>query len=160
MNLWKRRFIVAFMAGAGCLSAAFCVYASEEMVILPTQVAIQADAGQVFGEVAVEVKTSSSADKLKIVSMKLKVNGKWLKVPDAAFSDLERPLLNRLELRSEAGYDKNPWLYVYFEVASNDIVGQFAPKRVHIAYHDGKFESRAIETPLSGASTRWDKIKL
>ncbi|NTV28648.1 MAG: hypothetical protein HGA80_01025 [Candidatus Omnitrophica bacterium] len=134
--------------------------ATEEMTVIPNEVSVQADSGKAFGDIAVEVKTNKDPEKLKIVSIRLKLGGKWLKVPEAAFADLGQPLLNRLELRVEDGYDRNPWLYVYFEVASNDIAGNFAPKRVHIAYHNGKFESRSIETPLSGGSTRWDKIKL
>jgi hypothetical protein len=136
------------------------VEATEEMTVLPNEVFIQADSGKDFGDVAVEIKTNKDPEKLKIVSMRLKVNGKWLKVPENAYSDLSQPYLNRTELRIEDGYDRNPWLYVYFEVASKDISGNIAPKRVHIAYHNGKFESRSIETPLSGGSTRWDKIKL
>ena len=155
----KAMFVATFL-GAVLIVSLTPVHASEEDTVLPQEVLITADAGKDFGSIALEIKTDKNREKSKITSMRLKIGGKWVLVPPAAYADLAAPLLNRAEIRIEPGYDPNPWLYIYFEVAAHDVTGVFAPKRVHIAYHSGKFEYRSVDTPLSDGSTRWDKIKL
>ena len=155
-----RIFIVTIMIMV-CCNAGSPVKASEEDILQPYEVAVIADAGKSFGEVAVEIKTNKDPEKLKIASIRLKINGEWKSVPEKAFADLEKPDLNSLQIRTEAGYDENPWLYVYFELFYRDESGRYAPnKRVHISYHKDRFESRTIDVPMSDGSRKWDKMEL
>ena len=48
-------------------------------------------------------------------SPNVQVGGKSVQFPEKAYSDLQWPLLNTVELRSEVGYDQHPWLYIVFE---------------------------------------------
>jgi hypothetical protein len=139
----------------------FCsmVSASKERVIEPYQVTISADAGKPFGEVTLEIKTNKVPNSPKITSIRLKVNGEWKDVPKRAFVDLDSPLLTKTAIRTESG-DDSPWLYIYFEVSHQDENGVWAPKRVHISYHKGKYESRGIDTPSADGSSKWDETEL
>lgn len=133
---------------------------SEEYIVPPYQISIAADAGKPFGEVIVHIDTNKDQRKPKIVSIRLRIHGKWLSVPEKAFADLDAPLLSAAEIRTEVGYDESPWLYIYFELAYRDQSGKWNPKKVHIAYHREKFEHRAITTPLSNGSSKWEKKDL
>jgi hypothetical protein len=63
--------------------------------------------------------------------------------------------LNAVELRTEVGFDKHPWLSIYFEVANKTADGKWRPKRVRISYHGGRIESRSIETEDPDGSFTW-----
>lgn len=139
-----------------CLSAA----ASEEEIHSPYEIIVSADTGKLFGDVTVEIKTDKRIKAPKIISIRVKIGGEWKDVPEKAFSDLDSPLLNKTEIRTEVGYDDSPWLYIYFEVGHRDKNGKWNPKRVHIAYHKGRFESRSITTPVSDSKSDWKKIEL
>jgi len=134
-------------------------YGSQERIWGPHEVTIVANAGD-FGEVSVEMKSIKEDDKFKISSIRMKINNEWINVPAKAFSDLEDPLLNDLEIRSEPGWGEFPWLYIYFKVAHMDETGKFSPKGVHIGYHNGKFERRSVSTPVNDTKTRHYSIDL
>ncbi len=112
---------------------------SEEYIVPPYQISIAADAVKPFGEVIVHIDTNKDQTKPKIVSIRLRIHGKWLSVPEKAFADLDTPLLSAAEIRTEVGYDESPWLYIYFELAYRDQSGKWNPKKEHIAYHREKF---------------------
>jgi hypothetical protein len=122
-------------------------FCSEEEILEPIEVTTRADAGSTFGQISVTVRTKGRDSDRRIDDIKLEVSGKTVRIPKKAYSDLASPLLNTVELRTEAGYDKNPWLYIFFQVGFRTADGQWRPKRVHIAYHAGRIESRSIETP-------------
>jgi hypothetical protein len=79
-------------------------------------------------------------------------DGNSISIPQEAYADLEQPLLNSIELRTEAGYDENPWLYIVLKVGYKTSDGKWNPKRVHIAYHAGRVEARSIQTPKSNGT--------
>ena len=133
---------------------------SEEYIVPPHQISIAADAGKPFGDVIVRISTNKDPKEPKITSIRLHIHGKWVSVPEKAFADLKTPLLNAAEIRTEVGYDESPWLYIYFELAHRDQSGKWNPKKVHIAYHRGQFEYRAVSTPLSSGSSKWEKKDL
>lgn len=142
------------------LSVLFCLlpqisFCSEEEILEPVEVSIRADAGASFGEVSATIRTRGRDSERRISDIKLQVGSKSVRIPEKAYSDLASPLLNSVELRTEASYDKEPWLYIFFQVGFRTSDSQWRPKRVHIAYHAGRIESRSIETPNpDGSSTR------
>ena len=144
------------LVGLVCLPA----LASQEKIIQPYKVTVSADAGKPFGDVTVEITTDRKADNPKITAIRLKVDGEWQDVPKKAFTDLDSPLLNETEIRTEVGRDDSPWLYIYFEVSHRDNSGTWRPKQVHIGYHKGRFEQRSITTPTSDTESKWDKMEL
>jgi hypothetical protein len=120
--------------------------ASQERMIDADEVSIKADAGAPFGKVQVTMKAKGRAGQRRIAEIKWQIDGKDVIVPLEAFSDLERPMPNTLEIRTEAGYDKNPWLYLVFKIGHQTADGKWLPKQIHIAYHAGRVESRFITT--------------
>jgi hypothetical protein len=148
--------LVLFMGLA--LQRGFC---SEEDILEPVEVSIRADAGAPFGEVSATIRTKGSEPERRISGIKLHVGSKSVRIPEEAYSDLTLPLLNTIELRREGGRrDNEPWLYIFFQVGFRTSDGQWRPKRVHIAYHAGRIESRSIETPNPDGSATWKEDKL
>lgn len=135
-------------------------FCSEEMILEPAEVNIRADAGASFGEVIVTIRTKGLDSARRISDIKLQVGSKPVRIPERAYSDLELPLLNTVELRTEPGYDKEPLLYIFFQTGYRTSDRQWRPKRVHIAYHAGRVESRSIETPNPDGSYTWNQDKL
>ena len=155
---WKSALQVAGLRLV--LTAVLCLLpqwglCSQELTLEPTETSLRADAGAPFGEVSVTIRTKGRDTERRISDIKLQVGGKSVRVPEKAYQDLASPLLNTVELRTDPGYDKEPWLYIVFEVAHRTSDGQWRPKRVHIAYQAGRIESRSIDTPNpDGSSTR------
>lgn len=135
-------------------------FGSPEEILEPSEVSIRAEAGARFGEVRATVRTKGRGAERRISEINLGVGSKSVRIPEKAYSDLASPLLNTVELRTEAGYDKEPWLYVFFQVGFSTAEGHWCPKRVHIAYHAGRLESRSIETPNPDGSFTWKEDKL
>ena len=136
-------------------------HGSEEEIHHPYEVSLAVNAGGSFGEVRVTLRASGSKSvPAKITSIDLWLNGKNVQIPEVAYADLEEPLLGSAQIRSEAGYDEHPWLYIYFELAYRMEDGQWRPKRVHIAYHNGKIEHRSIDTPHPDGSYTYKQDKL
>jgi hypothetical protein len=139
------------------LQRGFC---SQEAILEPVEASIRADAGAPFGEVSATLRTKGRNLERRISDIKLRVGRKSIRIPEKAYSDLTLPLLNTIELRREPGYDKEPWLYIFFQVGFHTSDGQWRPKRVRIAYHAGRIESRSIETPNPDGSATWKEDKL
>lgn len=133
---------------------------SEEEILEPAEATLCAEAGKPFGEVSVTVRANGRDAGRRISEIKLQVGGKHIPVPEKSFNDLTVPLLNTLELRTCTDFDGKPWLYIVFQLAHRTADGQWRPKKVHIAYHAGRIESRSIETPgADGSSThRTEKL--
>ncbi len=141
------------LAGALCLVPRFG-FSSEEQILEPIAVSLRADAGADFGEVSVNIRTKGRTSERRISKIELTVGGKAVHIPEKAYSDLVSPLLNTVELRTEPGYDRNPWLYIFLQTAYRTSDGQWRRKRIHIAFHAGRVESRSIDTPnADGSST-------
>ncbi|MFQ5930752.1 MAG: hypothetical protein ACE5MK_13750 [Acidobacteriota bacterium] len=133
-------------------------YSSEEEILAPHKASLSVYAGDHFGEVNVTIETSP--DYRKVESIRMNVGGKNVSVPKAAFNDLRNPLLNSLEIRTEAGYGKHPWLYITFDVAHREESGEWNPKKVYVAYHEGKIKHRSIKSKISDTQWHWDKKDL
>ncbi len=147
------------------LAAALCLlprfgFSSEEQILEPSQVSLRADAGAPFGEVSVNIRTKGRNAERRISSIELTIGGKAVRIPEKAYSDLALPLLNTVELRTEPGYDRNPWLYIFLQTAYRTSDGQWRPKRIHIAFHAGRVESRSIDTPNADGSSTSQSEKL
>ena len=154
-------FFFLFFLFLSLLIAPSISYSSQEKIHAPHEITLVVNAGAPFGEVKVTIRASQSKDiPEKITSIDLWLDGKDVKIPEIAFVDLEAPLLGSTQIRSEIGYDKNPWVYIYFELAYRMENGQWRPKRVHIAYQDGRIKYRAIETPHPDGSYTWKKDDL
>lgn len=66
--------------------------------------------------------------------------GKKITVPPAWLKTLPELPISSLQIRSEVGYDKDPWLYVYFRSRSKPDV------HVHVAFQAGKLAHAMIKT--------------
>ncbi len=154
------KFVLCLLLASGFLiSVPFLGRCSEEEIHNPYEVSLSVNAGASFGEVKLVIRQSKNVP-AKIMSIDLWLREENVKIPEAAYADLEAPLLGSAQIRSEAGYDEHPWLYIYFELAYRMEDGQWRPKRVHIAYHNGKIEYRAIDTPHPDGSYVWKKDAL
>lgn len=65
-------------------------------------------------------------------------------MPESAFLDLKKPLLNETQIRTEVGYDGSPWLYIYFLLSHRDEDNKWNPKKVHSAYHKEILDSEVL----------------
>ncbi|MDQ6633015.1 MAG: hypothetical protein M3Y82_14870 [Verrucomicrobiota bacterium] len=135
-------------------------FSSEEDILEPNEISLSSDAGIPFGEVKVTIRAQGHDSKRRISDIKLQVGSKSIRVPEKAYKDLTLPLLGTVELRKAAGYDKKPWLYIFFRLGFRTSDGEWRPKRVHISYHAGSIESRSIETPNLDGSYTWKEDKL
>lgn len=161
LNLSINRILIIFLIIGFLITFSHSGHCSEETIHSPYEVSLIVNAGASFGEVKVTIRATPSKDTpTKILSIDLWLDGKAIKISEAAYSDLEAPLLGSTQIRSEVGYDKNPWLYIYFELAYRMEDGQWRPKRVHIAYQDGKIKYRTIDTPHPDGSYTWKKDDL
>jgi hypothetical protein len=66
-------------------------------------------------------------------------------VPDTVYPGLGKPLLTTLQVRTEAGYDRHPWLYITFEIAPPQGSQVHGPRRVYLAWQNGRFVYRALK---------------
>jgi len=107
---------------------------------------ITADGGKTFGKVSAAFETTKDgADRIK--SILLTVDGKEFVVPKEQFGDLRDPLIQTAEFRTEAGFDKHPWLYLTFQLAKQEAKSTSDRPRVYIRYQNGKLMERTIQQP-------------
>ena len=119
-------------------------YASQEQIHTPKQVTLVA-ATQLFGDVEVTATADPSGN---VTGLSIKAKGVAVSVPAASFAALPKLAVKTLEIRSEAGYDPKPWLYVVFTSAKQTI---------HIAVHDGKLAAMIDTVDAKGATKHEDK---
>lgn len=152
-----RTALVATLSG---LLAASPALGSQERILSPKKVVLTAEAGKPFGEVTAEVTTRGGKKDLRFGSVRLRVGGEWHQVPKKALVDLSFGMLQKVELRTERGFGDAPWLYVYTEIAARADAGRWVTRKVHFAYHKGRFEHRSLTTPRGEGKTKWDKLDL
>src|SRR6185436_19740814 len=92
------------------LAPASPALASEEEIHPWSSVTITAST-HLFGDVTV---TATADAKANVKTVEVKVKGKSITVPAKLIESLPAMPLASLEIRSEVGYDKDPWLYVFF----------------------------------------------
>jgi hypothetical protein len=95
---------------------------------------------QLFGDVAMKATADASGN---LVTLDIVVKGKRISVPAKLISSLPAMPLASLEIRTERGYDKDPWLYAYFLSGPTNVKGSVA---VHIAVQGGKLMDASIDT--------------
>lgn len=154
------RVLAAAALGAVLSGAGTPAGANEERIHFPTQVALTADAGEPFGTVGLEVRTSLPEEKRKITSMTLRLDGEELPVPRKAYTDLDSAWLERTEIRTETGIAGQRWLYIYLEIPHRTESGVYLSKRVHIAYSDGRFRYRIVAVPVNEREYRNETLDL
>jgi hypothetical protein len=142
------RFILC-CAVVSLTSAAAISRASEEMIHPWKKVSLVADGGgSGFGDVTVTAEGSIGAAAMRVTSLAVKVQGKTITIPSKALQDLPGLQLHSLEVRSERGYDKDPWLYVVFKLWRPKRPASITSETVHFAIQGGKFVHRSV--------TAWD----
>ncbi len=103
-------------------------HASQEEIHHWKSVTVVAET-RLFGDV--EVKATADA-KGNVQALSVAVKGKAIAIPAKWIASLPPLRLASLEVRSEVGYDPQPWLYVVFDR------GIATRERVHIAIQGGK----------------------
>jgi hypothetical protein len=95
---------------------------------------------QLLGEVEIKATADASGNvkKLDIV-----VKGKSIAVPAKLLAALPALPLASLEIRTERGHDKDPWLYAVFRSGAKDVKGSV---EVHIAVQAGKLMDASVDT--------------
>lgn len=95
---------------------------------------------QLFGDV--EVKATADA-KGNVATVTVTAKGKTIVVPAKWLAGLGALPLSTLEIRSEVGYDPQPWLYVVFRTGPRTVKGSV---EVHIALQGGKLVHATLNT--------------
>jgi hypothetical protein len=111
-------------------------YASEEQIHHWKSVPVVAET-RLFGDV--EVKAAADT-KGNVQALSVAVKGKTIAVPAKWLASLPPLRLASLEVRSEVGYDPQPWLYVVFDR------GIVTRERAHIAFQGGKLAHATLTT--------------
>jgi hypothetical protein len=149
---------VATLAAALLVAGALPASASEEEIHAWKKVTVVADAGR-FGEVTVTAESTTGA-KAAITALTVKVQGKTIAVPRAALQELSGLQLHTLQVRSEAGYDKHPWLYVVLDRWRANRPATTVAETVHFAIQGGKLRHRSISIRDRSGQTKWEKKDL
>ena len=131
------------------LGAATVARASEEQIHNWKTATLVADTS-LFGEVAVTASADAGG---RVKSLSVKVKGKTIVVPDKWIATLPDLPLASIQVRSERGYDKDPWLYVYFQTPSTPQV------QVHISFQSGKLAGGSITTIDAKGNRKYEQRK-
>jgi len=123
--------VVAALAGSAL--------ASEEQIHGWKSATIAAST-QLFGDV--EVKATADA-KGNVAAVTVTAKGKTIAVPAKLLAGLGALPLSSLEIRSEVGYDPEPWLYVVFRTGPRTVKGSV---EVHIGMQGGKVMQVSLNT--------------
>ena len=142
-----KTFALALIAFLGSFLAWGVAFASEEEILSPLKVTITADGRKAFGEVSATLEVTKDGKDRRIKSITLTVDGKAVVVPKEQFADLRDPLIQTAEFRTEAGFDKHPWLYLTFQLAKAGAKTTSDRPRVYIRYQNGKLMERTIQQP-------------
>lgn len=138
-----------------CLALCFALpAAASEEEIHPWSAATIVAPTQLFGEVEVRCKGDASG---VVRGLELRVQGKSIVVPEAVLATLPALPLSSLQVRSERGYDPEPWLYLYFATAPRTVPGAVT---VHLAVQGGKLRSVSLDTHDGKGGSRHESRKL
>lgn len=130
------------------LALAGSALASQEQIHRWKTVTVVADT-DLFGDV--EVKTSADASGV-VQSLAVTAKGATITVPKAWLAKLPAVKLGSIEVRSERGYDPQPWLYVVFRLPSgaNDVL--------HVSFQNGKLAGASTEIATSPTASKHTNI--
>jgi predicted secreted protein len=95
---------------------------------------------QLLGDVAIKATADASGN---VKTLDIVVKGKTIVVPAKLLASLPALPLASLEIRTERGYDKDPWLYAFFRSGAKDAKGSV---EVHVAVQAGKLMDASVDT--------------
>jgi hypothetical protein len=145
--------LVLVLALAGALPRGAA--ASEEEIATWKKATIVADAGKRFGDV--EITAVAAGRGAGLASLSVKVSGKTIAVPAALLKDLPGIALHGLAVHHEAGYDKEPWLYVVLE--HHPVPKGARNQWVYFAIQGGKLHHRTVKTQLANGQFKFAEKK-
>ncbi|HSJ99935.1 MAG TPA: transposase [Kofleriaceae bacterium] len=125
------------------------VHASEEQIHHWKSVTVVAET-RLFGDV--EIKATAHANG-NVQALSVAAKGKTIAVPAKWIASLPPLRLASLEVRSEVGYDPQPWLYVVFDR------GLATRERIHIAFQGGKLAHATLTTVDAKGNVRHEQRK-
>jgi hypothetical protein len=126
--------------------------ASQEQIHPWKTVSISA-ATKLFGDVEMKA-TGDTAGNLKTLDVVIK--GKTLTVPAKWIATLPAMPLSSLEIRTERGYDPEPWLYAYFQNGADGAKGTI---ELHISFQGGKLKDAATNTHDGKGNAKFETKK-
>jgi hypothetical protein len=141
----KRLLLTALVAAVACSPLA----ASQEHIAPWKSVTFVSKATELFPETTVTVES----DGVHIQAIRVTNKQFDLKVPKEAFADLAQPLVETVQLSSEPGYDKTPWMYLTFGLAGPGPGGPWDSQTFRLRIKDGKVAGRMITRVKGGQST-------
>lgn len=139
------RMLICSTLATAILALAPPLHASEEMIHPWKQATVQVDTGKSFGVVEVTLKATVTP-KAAITALSVKAGGRALGLPARALADLPELDAATLEIRTEPGYDKLPWLYVVFQVPRYRLAPGTTAQWVSFSFQGGQFKKRSIRS--------------
>jgi hypothetical protein len=133
---------------AALLLTATPLGASEEMIHPWKQATVQVDTGKSFGVVEVTVKATLTP-KPALTALTVKAGGRALALPARALADLPELDVSTLEIRTEPGYDPQPWLYVVFQVPRHRLAAGTTQQWLSFSFQGGQFKKRTLRSRTS-----------
>ena len=106
-----------------------------------------------FGDVEMTV---TADDKGNLKTLVVKVKGKTIDVPAKWIATLPAVPIASLEIRTERGRGKEPWLYAFFRTGSEDVKGTI---RLHVMFRGGKLEEALKQVTESATTSKSEFIK-
>lgn len=106
-----------------------------------------------FGQVQVSWSATPGTPRLDALTVKLR--GKTLAVPANALKTVTGVTPAAMAVHTERGYDKDPWLYVVFELApgSSKVMHRWA----YFAFQAGKLAHVSVKSRTKDNQYRFDK---
>jgi hypothetical protein len=106
---------------------------------------------QLFGDV--EMKATGDA-KGNLKTLDVVVKGKTITVPAKWLATLPAMPLSSLEIRTERGYDAEPYLYAYFRNGAKNAKGTV---ELHLAFYGGKLKDASTNTHDGKGSSQHER---
>jgi hypothetical protein len=122
--------------------------ASQEQIHRWKTVTLVAET-DLFGDVEVKASADASGN---VQSLAVTAKRVTITVPKAWLAKLPAVTLGSIEVRSERGYDPQPWLYVVFHMPSgaNDVL--------HVSFQNGKLAGASLDTATSASASKHTQI--
>lgn len=116
-------------------------FASQELTHVWRQAKVTVATGpKLFGDVEV---TATATDAGIVQTISVAYKGKTIAVPAKLIEAMPKVPLASLEVRTEPGYDPEPWLYVVFKSGPTNVKDAV---QVHYAFQGTKMKDASIDT--------------
>ncbi len=136
-----------FLTIVGVFFLCGAIFASEEEILTPRKVSLNSDGRKDFGQVSATLEAAPVGKGDRVQAITLTVSGKTLQVPKEQFSDLENPLINTAQFRTEGVEGGQPLLYLTFRLAKQGVKSVADYPTVYIRFQDGKLLNRRVRDP-------------